>query len=85
MSHQQLSSKEGPLHGVKVLDFSTLLPGPYATSLLADLGAEVIRVESPNRIDLVKALPPLRNGQSLTHLALNRGKKSVAINLKSPK
>lgn len=74
----------GPLSGVKILDFSTLLPGPYASALLADLGAEVIRIESPTRPDLIRVLPPMQGGQSVTHLSLNRGKKSVAINLKIP-
>ena len=83
MSDPSSSAKKGPLHGIKVLDFSTLLPGPYATALLVDLGAEIIRIESPSRVDLIKALPPLQHGQSVTHLALNRGKKSIAINLKS--
>ncbi|MAD60268.1 MAG: carnitine dehydratase [Myxococcales bacterium] len=84
MSTQNSSNHKGPLNAVKVLDFSTLLPGPYATAMLVDLGAEVIRVESPTRVDLLKVLPPLKNGQSLIHLGLNRGKKSVAINLKTP-
>ena len=46
------------LKGLKVLDFSTLLPGPFATMYLADLGAEVIHIESPTRPDLVRLLPP---------------------------
>ena len=83
MYNQNSSSRKGPLHNIKVIDFSTLLPGPYASAILVDLGAEVIRIESPTRIDLVKSLPPLVNGQSTIHLALNRGKKSVAIDLKS--
>ena len=73
----------GPLSGIKVLDFSTLLPGPYATAVLSDLGAEVIRVESPTRPDLIRALPPFVEGQSTAHLSLNRGKRSVAIDLKT--
>lgn len=72
----------GPLSGVKVLDFSTLLPGPYATTMLVDLGAEVTRIESPTRPDLIRALPPYIGRQSVVHLALNRGKRSVAIDLK---
>ena len=51
-------STPGPLDGLKVLDFSTLLPGPFATLLLADMGADVIRVEAPHRLDLLRATPP---------------------------
>lgn len=75
---------KGPLSGVKVIDFSTLLPGPYATTMLVDLGAEVTRIESPKHPDFIRALPPYINGQSVTHLGLNRGKRSVAIDLKRP-
>lgn len=48
----------GPLSSLKILDFSTLLPGPFASLLLVDMGAEVLRVESPTRMDLVRVLPP---------------------------
>lgn len=74
-----------PLSGLKVVDFSGLLPGPFATAILADLGAEVTKVEAPKRPDLVRHLPPLSGGQSAAHLSLNRGKRSVALNLKHPK
>ncbi|MFT5717067.1 MAG: alpha-methylacyl-CoA racemase [Oleiphilaceae bacterium] len=76
-----------PLKGIKVLDFTTLLPGPYATQLLADMGAEVIRVESPTRPDLVKFMPPMvgegKNKVSAVHASLNRNKQFIAIDLKS--
>lgn len=72
-----------PLAGLKVLDFSTLLPGPFATLMLADLGAEVIHVESPTRVDLVRVMPPYANGQATAHAYLNRNKKSLALDLKS--
>jgi crotonobetainyl-CoA:carnitine CoA-transferase CaiB-like acyl-CoA transferase len=75
-------SINGPLSGLKVLDFSTLLPGPYATMLLADMGADVLRVESPTRLDLVRVLPPLDGKQSAAHMFLNRGKRSLALDLK---
>ena len=55
-----------PLHSLKVLDFSTLLPGPYATLLLADLGAEVLRIEAPDRVDLTKVMPPFDGAHSST-------------------
>ncbi len=73
-----------PLSGLKVLDFTTLLPGPYATQLLADMGAEVTRVESPTRPDLLKFVQPQIDGQSAAHLAINRNKKAIAVDLKSP-
>lgn len=78
-----------PLSGLKILDFTTLLPGPYATQLLADMGAEVLRIESPTRPDLVKLMPPFvggdKNGKgkiSAAHATLNRNKQSMAIDLK---
>lgn len=49
----------GILNGMKVLDFTTLLPGPFATMMLADMGADVIKVESPHRGDMIKQLPPM--------------------------
>lgn len=74
----------GPLSSLKVLDFSTLLPGPFGTMVLADLGAEVLRVESPTRPDMVRMLPPYDNGQSAVHGYLNRSKRSLALDLKKP-
>lgn len=74
----------GPLSSLKVLDFSTLLPGPFGTMMLADLGAEVLRVESPTRPDMVRMMPPYENGQSAVHGYLNRSKRSLAIDLKKP-
>jgi Predicted acyl-CoA transferases/carnitine dehydratase len=71
-----------PLASLKILDFSTLLPGPYATLMLADMGAEVLRVESPTRPDLVKSLPPTIDGNSAAHHYLNRNKQSLALDLK---
>lgn len=73
-----------PLNGLKVLDFSTLLPGPFATLYLADLGAEVIHIESPTRPDLVRIMPPYANGQATAHSYLNRNKQSIALDLKDP-
>tara|TARA_R110001599_G_scaffold348637_1_gene576066 strand:+ start:210 stop:1331 length:1122 start_codon:yes stop_codon:yes gene_type:complete len=72
----------GPLTSMKILDFSTLLPGPYATMLLADMGAEVLRVEAPDRVDLTRVMPPHDAGVSTAHGFLNRGKQSLALNLK---
>ena len=71
-----------PLAGLKVLDFSTLLPGPFATMMLADLGAEVIHVESPTRMDLVRIMPPYADGQATAHAYLNRNKQAITLDLK---
>ena len=75
---------KGPLSSLKILDFSTLLPGPFASLLLADMGAEVLRIESPTRMDLVRALPPHVDGVSTSHAYLNRNKRSLALDLKRP-
>jgi alpha-methylacyl-CoA racemase len=74
----------GPLSSLKVLDFSALLPGPFGTMILADLGAEVLRVESPTRPDMVRMLPPMDEGISAVHAYLNRSKRSLAVDLKKP-
>jgi len=71
-----------PLTGLKVLDFTTLLPGPYATQLLADMGAEVLRVEAPKRVDLLKHFPPKVGKVSAAHATINRNKRFIAIDLK---
>jgi crotonobetainyl-CoA:carnitine CoA-transferase CaiB-like acyl-CoA transferase len=74
-----------PLDGLKVLDFSTLLPGPYATMMLADMGADVLRVESPTRPDLLRLLPPVdADGIGAGHAYLNRSKRSIALDLTKP-
>lgn len=73
-----------PLHGITVLDLSRLLPGPYATQVLADLGATVIKVEDPQGGDYLRHMPPLCGDTSAMFLALNRGKESVALDLKNP-
>ncbi|NVD35754.1 CaiB/BaiF CoA-transferase family protein [Marinobacter lutaoensis] len=73
-----------PLHSLKVLDFSTLLPGPYATLLLADLGAEVLRIEAPDRVDLTKVMPPFDGAHSTAFSYLTRGKRTLTLNLKTP-
>lgn len=73
-----------PLNTLKILDFSTLLPGPYATMILADLGADIIRIEAPDRPDLLRLLPPFSpDGQSAQHSLLNRSKRSLGLNLKT--
>ncbi len=71
-----------PLDGVLVADFSRVLAGPYATMLLADLGAEVVKVESPDGNETRTWTPPERDGESTYHLGINRGKRSVALDLR---
>ena len=73
----------GALSGLRVLDFTTTIAGPHCTRLLADLGAEVIKIEAPDG-DMMRTRPPLRNGASTSFGQLNAGKKSVALDLKSP-
>ena len=75
----------GPLEGVRVLDLTRLLPGNYCTLLLADLGADVIKVEEPDRGDYIRWMAPMVNGEGAIHRALNRGKRSVTLNLKEPR
>ncbi len=74
-----------PLSGMLVADLSRVLAGPYATMLLADLGADVVKVEHPERGDDTRAWgPPWAGDQSAYYLALNRGKRSLAVDLKDP-
>lgn len=73
----------GPLQGVRVLDLTRVLAGPSAALALADLGAEVIKVEPPGSGDETRSFPPFRDGESHYYLSINRGKKSIVIDLKS--
>jgi crotonobetainyl-CoA:carnitine CoA-transferase CaiB-like acyl-CoA transferase len=73
---------DGPLAGLLVADFSRILAGPYATMLLADLGADVIKVEGPKGDDTRTWMPPVRDGISTYYLGINRNKRSIALNLK---
>lgn len=74
----------GPLTGLRVLDLTRLLPGPFAGQMLTELGAETLKIEEPGAGDGARTLPPLVNGVGQLFLATNRGKRSVALNLKSP-
>jgi len=79
-----MSTETQPLAGLRVLDLSRLLPGPYATLVLADLGADVIKIEAPEGGDYLRWMPPLTGKISWAFFALNAGKRSVAIDLKKP-
>lgn len=71
-----------PLEGIKVLDLSRYLPGPLCTQILADFGAEVIKIEDPQGGELGRSVPPLIAGESPRFYAVNRNKKSITIDLK---
>lgn len=71
------------LSGIRVLDMSRLLPGPYCTMLLADFGAEVIKIEEPGKGDYSRSFPPFLKDFGYWHLQLNRNKQSVVLDLKS--
>jgi crotonobetainyl-CoA:carnitine CoA-transferase CaiB-like acyl-CoA transferase len=73
----------GALHGLRVLDLTRLLPGPYCTLLLGDLGADVVKVEEPPFGDPVRAVPPAVGEDGAVHAALNRNKRSVVVDLKT--
>ena len=71
-----------PLEGIKVLDWTRLLPGPLATLVLGDLGAQVDKLEDPQGGDYLRHMPPQIDGTSSIFLALNRNKRSVCLDLK---
>jgi len=88
MTEDSPASARGPLSGLLVADFSRILAGPYSTMLLADLGAEVVKVEGPGGDDTRTWQPPVREvegqGVSTYYLGVNRNKRSVALDLKDP-
>lgn len=75
----------GPLEGIVVLDFTRVLAGPFCTMVLADLGAEVIKIERPKVGDDSRAYTPIVKGESAYFMSINRGKKSITLNLKDPR
>ncbi|MCY1034693.1 CaiB/BaiF CoA-transferase family protein [Corallococcus sp. BB11-1] len=79
-----MSPTSSPLAGLRVLDLSRLLPGPYATLVLADLGATVDKVEDPDVGDATRHMPPQRDGEGALFYGLHRNKRSLTLNLKTP-
>src|SRR2546423_15248669 len=76
----------GPLDGIRVVDLSRILAGPYCTMMLGDMGAEVIKIEQPGSGDDTRTWgPPWAGGESAYYLAINRNKRSVTVNLKHPR
>ncbi len=74
----------GPLKGVRILDLSTVVAGPWAATLLADLGADVLKVEIPGPGDPLRALAPHKNGVPLWWKVANRNKKGISVDLRTP-
>jgi crotonobetainyl-CoA:carnitine CoA-transferase CaiB-like acyl-CoA transferase len=79
-----MTEAQGPLAGLLVADFSRILAGPYSTMLLADMGAEVVKVEGSGGDDTRTWQPPVRDGVSTYYLGVNRNKRSVKLDLKEP-
>src|SRR5512135_371038 len=79
-----IPDRAAALAGVRVLDLSRLLPGPFCSMLLADFGAEVIKVEEPRQGDYIRQWLPRIGRNSGFHVVLNRNKRSLTLNLKAP-
>src|SRR5215469_15943152 len=75
----------GPLHGFRIIDLTTMLSGPWATMILADQGADVVKVEAPGGGDHVRSLGNQRAGMSAMFLNINRNKRSITVDLKHPR
>src|SRR6059058_4338641 len=72
-----------PLHGIRVIDLTRILSGPFCTTTLADLGAEVIKIEPPGGDDTRQWGPPFASGESTYYLSTNHSKKSIVLDLKT--
>jgi crotonobetainyl-CoA:carnitine CoA-transferase CaiB-like acyl-CoA transferase len=80
-----LNNNDNVLEGIKILDFTRVIAGTFCTMYMADLGAEVIKVELPEFGEVMRVQPPVKNGESGFFVTLNRGKKSIALDLKAEK
>lgn len=74
----------GPLEGVRVLDLATIIAGPFAATLLADYGADVVKVELPGVGDALRSLPPIKDGKSLLWKVANRNKRFISLDIRKP-
>ena len=84
MQHAHGADQTGPLKNLRIIDFGTMVAGPFVSTLLADFGAEVIKVEQPRTGDPMRAIGPFVGGESLFYNVENRNKKSVTIDLHQP-
>jgi alpha-methylacyl-CoA racemase len=85
IQYKEHKPASGPLQGIKILDMTRLLPGPLATMIMADMGAEVIKVELPNMPDGTRNYPPFIHNKSVNYIAANRSKRSLAIDYSTEK
>ncbi|WP_353243707.1 CoA transferase [Providencia sp.] len=83
MNAASTQKRQGPLAGIKVIDLSRVLAGPYCTGMMADLGAEVIKIEVPDHGDDSRHLGPFIEGESVYYGLINRGKRSIELDLKA--
>src|SRR5438067_12420898 len=81
----QESGWAGPLQGIRVVDLTRVLAGPFCTQSLGDLGAEILKIEPPERGDETRHSPPFIAGESHYFLGINRNKKSLVVDLQHPK
>ena len=79
-----MARAKGPLSGIRVLDLTRILAGPFCAMQLADMGAEVIKVEEPGKGDDTRSWPPFVGGEATYFMSVNRNKKSLTLNLKAP-
>ncbi len=80
---EETKAWSGPLAGVRVVDLTRILAGPFATQVLGDLGAEILKVEPPDRGDETRHFPPHRDGESHYFVSINRSKRSLVVDLQS--
>src|SRR5919198_3451582 len=81
---KSVSRADRPLAGIRVLDLTRVLAGPFCAMILGDTGAEVIKIEEPGKGDDTRSWPPFVGGESTYFMSVNRNKKSVTLNLKAP-